>query len=113
MKQVFRQKPFLVLGLPMAVTALTIGLLFGALFLSAAKSDQAAIQRQRGLLNLVVGNLEEEVAHNQESATAVRYLDGVLLSELGRNYQFQDLAFTRSSTLAADVSRVPSASQIR
>jgi len=234
MKQVFRQKPFLVLGLPMAVTALTIGLLFGALLLSAAKSDQAAIQRQQGLLNLVVGNLEEEVAHNQESATvwddavvevrqrnsewmasnlgewmhsyfrhdaalvlnasdglvyefiaepstsasgaeiaelakplverlrqrlaagetatgttilsigesdlldlngraaivsvkpivsdtgeieqapgtenlhiAVRYLDGVLLSELGRNYQFQDLAFARSSTLAADVSRVP------
>ncbi len=69
MKQVFGQKSFLVVGLPLAVATLTIALLFGALFLSAAKSDQAAIHRQQDLLNFVVANLEEEVAHNQESAT--------------------------------------------
>lgn len=234
MKRKFRTKPFLLLGLPLAMTMLTIGLLLGALLLSAAKSDEAAIQRQQGLLSLVVANLEEEVAHNQESATvwddavsevrqrnnewiasnlgewmhsyfrhdtalvldptaglvyefiaepstsasgaeiatlaapliarlqqrlvagetapgttilsigesdlldlmgraaivsvkpivsdsgeieqtpgaenlhvAVRYLDGVLLSELGQNYQFQDLAFARTPASTANVSSIP------
>ena len=65
----FRQKPFLTVVLPLIVATLTTGLLFGALFLSTLKSDEAAIQRQRDLLSLVVGKLEEEVAHNQESAT--------------------------------------------
>lgn len=69
MHRMFRRKPFLVLGLPLAVASLTVGLLFGALLLSAAKSDEAAIQRQQGLLKLVVTKLESEVAHNQESAT--------------------------------------------
>ena len=69
MNRLFRQKSFLALGLPLAVAMLTIGLLFCALFLSAEKSDEAAIQRQQGLLSLVVAKLEDQVAHNQESAT--------------------------------------------
>ncbi len=69
MHRMFRRKPFLVLGLPLAVATLTSGLLFGALFLSAAKSDEAANKRQQDLLKLVVTKLEAEVAHNQESAT--------------------------------------------
>ncbi len=69
MHRMFRRKPFLVLGLPLAVATLTVGLLFGALFLSAATSDEAANQRQKDLLKLVVTKLEAEVAHNQESAT--------------------------------------------
>jgi diguanylate cyclase (GGDEF)-like protein len=69
MHRMFRRKPFIVLGLPLAVATLTVGLLFGALFLSAATSDEAANQRQQGLLKLVVTKLEAEVAHNQESAT--------------------------------------------
>lgn len=69
MNRLFRQKSFLAVVLPLVVATLTTGLLFGALFLSTLKSDEAAIQRQRDLLSLVVGKLEEEVAHNQESAT--------------------------------------------
>lgn len=69
MNRMFRQKPFLTVVLPLIVATLTTGLLFGALFLSTLKSDEAAIQRQRDLLSLVVDKLEDEVAHNQESAT--------------------------------------------
>lgn len=234
MNTLFRHKSCLVLGLPLLVATLTTSLLFGALYLSAAQSDEVADQRQRGLLSLIVTNLEYEVAHNQESATvwddavsevkqrnaewmtsnlgewmhtyfrhdaaivldtnggvvyefvvepstsasgaeiaglvaplvtrlkkrlvmgetasattmlsigesdlldlggraaivsvkpivsdsgeieqtpgtedfhvAVRYLDGVLLSELGQNYQFEDLSFVRTETLSAAVSSVP------
>lgn len=47
MNRLFRQKSFLAVVLPLVVATLTTGLLFGALFLSTLKSDDAAIQRQR------------------------------------------------------------------
>lgn len=51
------------------------------------------------------GEIEQEPG-SEDLHVAVRYLDGVLLSELSTDYQFENLAFVRTPAVAHDLSNV-------
>lgn len=55
--------------LPACVSVLMAGVLLGALYWAAARTDAVAAERQRDLVSLIVSKLQSSVAHDQESAT--------------------------------------------
>jgi diguanylate cyclase (GGDEF)-like protein len=55
--------------LPLAAALVLGGLLVGTLTWATAKTDEIALARQKDLLSLIVANMRDGVAHDQESAT--------------------------------------------
>ncbi|WP_457810264.1 CHASE4 domain-containing protein [Rhizobium ruizarguesonis] len=60
---------FLKWGVPASVSALVGGVLLGTLYWAAARTDEVAAVRQKGLVSLIVSKMQSAVAHDQESAT--------------------------------------------
>ncbi|MGZ2504620.1 EAL domain-containing protein [Rhizobium leguminosarum] len=56
-------------GVPASVSALVGGVLLATLYWAAARTDEVAAVRQKGLVSLIVSKMQSAVAHDQESAT--------------------------------------------
>ena len=55
--------------IPASVGALVGAMLLSTLYWAAAKTDEVAAERQKGLATLIVAKIQSSVAHDQESAT--------------------------------------------
>lgn len=55
--------------IPASVAALIGAMLLSTLYWAAAKTDEVAAERQKGLVTLIVSKIQSSVAHDQESAT--------------------------------------------
>lgn len=55
--------------IPASVSALVGAMLLSTLYWAAAKTDEVAAERQKGLATLIVAKIQSSVAHDQESAT--------------------------------------------
>lgn len=55
--------------IPASVAALVGAMLLSTLYWAAAKTDEVAAERQKGLATLIVAKIQSSVAHDQESAT--------------------------------------------
>jgi diguanylate cyclase (GGDEF)-like protein len=69
MSKMFGKKVVMAWLLPLAASLFLGGLLLGALSWATSRTDEIAFARQKDLLGLIVANMRDGVAHDQESAT--------------------------------------------
>src|SRR5689334_2143735 len=67
--------PYLKPSLPFKIifatlfAAIIIGTVYGTMMYAVVQSDRSTVERQDSLLALVVGKMQDSIAHDQESAT--------------------------------------------